>query len=101
MNRQKHIGPIFYPYVVRHQLGDGFNVWYKAYDQLPHIVATFATEEQARAHAIDLNQSYRQQADAALALRRQIDELSEGTAPSSSTEHVSLLSRVKALLRLP
>lgn len=100
MNRQRHVGPIFYPYIVEPNPSGNYDVWFNAWRELPHIIATFDCEEQARVHAIGLNQSYREQEDLALALRRKIADLQEATAPSASTGRASLVSRLKALLHL-
>lgn len=100
MNRQRHVGPIFYPYIVEPNPSGSYDVWFTAWRELPHIIATFDCEEQARVHAIGLNQSYREQREIAIELRQRIAALQEETAPSASTERASFASRLKALLHL-
>jgi len=98
MNRPRPTGPVFYPYVVRPNPSEGYDVWFKAWQQLPHIIATFDTNEQARELAIVLNESYRKQQDIALELSRKIEEL--GQPNLSQTRELTLLERVRAWLCL-
>ena len=93
MNRPRPTGPVFYPYIVEPNPNRSYDVWFNAWRELPHVIATFDCQEKARQHAIGLNESYRAQRDIALALRQRMAELKETVAEQRPQRSIS--SRVR------